>query len=126
MHGAGIVFELHLDRGGAHARHLPRALLRARAEPGRPPRQPAEQAEPGQAERNGYPELSAHAEKGGARKRDDAARKLQHGGELVRIGLDEALEQPHQQEQRQDADEDRRHGLYLIWASSLCAPALRR
>ena len=44
-HRAGVVIELHLEEGRAHARDLARALLRARAEAGRAERQPAEQAQ---------------------------------------------------------------------------------
>jgi hypothetical protein len=37
-HRAGVVIEFHLDESRAHARHLARALLRARGNPRDAPR----------------------------------------------------------------------------------------
>ena len=58
-HGAGVVVELHLHKRRAHPRGLAGALLRALKKPRWTERQPAEQAKPGQAERDREPELPA-------------------------------------------------------------------
>ena len=86
-HRAGVVIELHLDEGGAHPRHLAGALLRARAEAGRPQRQPAEQAQADEAERHREVDASAHAEKRRAGQRADAAGRLQHDRDVGGLAL---------------------------------------
>ena len=65
---------------------------------------------------------------GGEQHRDaeqrDAARELEHGGELARVGLEIFLRHPQQDGERHEPEQQSHR--YLICASSFCAPALRR
>src|SRR6266545_3211323 len=93
-HRAGVVIELHLHEGRAHARGLPGALARAVAEAGDAPGQPAEQSEAGEPQRNGDVEPAASAEHAGDRQRAYPATGLESDRESVRIGARKDVQRP--------------------------------
>ncbi len=74
-HLAAVVVELHVEKGRAHARGLPGALSGAVRKAGRPERQPAEQSEPEDAERNGDADFAAQAEEHRKAERQQCRRR---------------------------------------------------
>src|SRR5262245_63246653 len=74
-HRAGVVVKLHLHEGRAHPRYLAAALLRACGEAGHAPRQPSQEAEASEAERDGDVEPPAHPEQSGGGERTEPDRK---------------------------------------------------
>ena len=106
-HRAAVVIELHFEKGGAHARRLPAALLRACGEAGRSKRQPAEQAQARTAPSgSAMPDFAAQAEENGKPERQQAtaepsSRARRSSGSTLEMTLSaHKRERPGQQRQK--------------------------
>ena len=125
-HRAGVVIELHLDKGRAHPRGLPGALLRARAEAGDAPTA-ASRAGPSPAKPSGTasPNCAARPRNAAPPSAPMPPAHFTAGGELARIGVGESLAAHRAAAPAPRCRRCIGHR-YLICASSLIAPASRR
>src|ERR1700676_3754781 len=112
MHGAAVVIELHFEESGAYARGSARAFLRARSERGRPQRDPSQQAETEDADRNGNSDLTAKQKKGGKEQRGAATDIAQEARRLLRIGLGKSVDGPEPQNKNGNAEDNLGHGYF--------------
>src|SRR5262249_10067492 len=108
-HGAGVVFKLHFQKGGAHARHSTSALLCAPTKACRPERDIAEDAETKQSNRKCRTDLTAHEQENGKQKRRTATYIAQHPRGLLGISFRKPLGSKEQQYEDNEAKKERGH-----------------